>query len=118
MDDHEYTLNLCLTDFVGAEVMDIEDSDGRPVKGVFIPIALNNLFVPNKSKKVWVNLNMLRSHNVPFPRTHRIVANWPIEHTEKLRKLGYGLFTAKLGVAYRLNKNSDPKMNAKQSYER
>lgn len=116
--DYEYTLNLNLTRFVGAELMEIEDSDGRPIKGVFIPVALNNLFIPDKTRNVWANINLLRRRNAVWPETHDIVTNWPLEHADKVQKLGYGRSPRKLGKAYRLNKNSDPKMNAKQRYER
>lgn len=117
--DFEYTINFDLTRFVGAQLLEIEDSDGMPISGVFIPIKMNNLFIPERTRRVWANLNMKKYDLTYWPRTHYLTPNWPREHFEWLSKLGYSWrHDIKLGSAFRYNLNSDPKMNPKQRYER
>jgi len=115
--DKEYTMNLCLTEYIGAEIMEIEDSNGYPVKGIFIPFDLNFFYVSTLKNNVWTSLNLRRIPYARFPLTHRVTPNWPPEHVEKLRKLGYLERNYHFGKAYILNNNSNPLMNTKHPHE-
>lgn len=99
--DHNYKIRINLTSFLGGKIVHLDNDDGIPEKGVFIPIERNGLFV-NADKKVIATCFANESYTLSEKNmSHYIALQVPRSQLEKLKSMGYE--PPKLGGMYPAN---------------
>ena len=89
-----FTMRFNFTGFIGSRVIEAEDSDGHPERGVFIPIDANFLYEDPRTHHVlceaFVNATPYRTTD---SKTHYIKQKTCLEHVRKINELGYKIPT-------------------------
>ena len=99
---------IVLTNFIGSKVIEVEDDYGRPQKGVFIPLDMNDLRVTFKGK---VNCYAFVTKTVcpeQYGWSHFLKLKARPDFCKKLKELGYdtpylGNFKYQNNIAYKYN---------------
>lgn len=87
-----YTMRFNLTGFLGSRVIESENSDGVPERGVFIPIEQNDLYIDPLSRNIMFEAFVnAKTYNNGDNKSHYIKLKPSKEHAERLKSLGYKL---------------------------
>lgn len=89
--DSNYTVQLKLSNYIGAKIMDIENDEGFIEPCLVIPIDTNDLSV-SKNKDVYATMFMTRTVNGNLKGwTHYLRMKAGRERYNKLKSLGYDM---------------------------
>lgn len=84
----KFLINMNLTHFLGAQVRELENDNGRIEKYVCIPMNINN--IKQFKNDAYINLTMFES-NRPLDNgwTHAVSVYMPKDMIDKLKQQGY-----------------------------
>lgn len=82
-------LSLKLTAFINSKVIERIDEDGNLVRGVFIPIEVNELYESPKTKHIYCTAFINYDDRRYFKKvTHILTQHFTRAHLEKVKALG------------------------------
>lgn len=85
---NNYCMTINLTAFIGSKVIEVEDENGIPEKGVFIPIDKNELY-QSHGRVFFGAFVTEKTYNTGDNKSHFVKQRVTGDHIKKLASLGY-----------------------------
>lgn len=90
-DTNTFEMTFYLSNFIGARTAVVEDENGEPEVGVFIPAERNGLILSRSDGGKWMTWGFVQELDVPMAGfTHRVMHKTNPAHLREIKSQGLG----------------------------
>ena len=89
-DTNTFEMTFYLSNFIGARTVVVEDENGEPEVGVFIPAARNGLAHSREDSEKWLTWGFVQELDMPMGGfTHRVMHKTNPAHLSEIKSQGF-----------------------------